>query len=89
MRRPTASRRPLGSSVRADIVNLDVSAELDGYFSDTGLSTSVGEVSALAAGLLEATRLAQLDAMRAARAGNKLNEIGRAVRSGPASTGSA
>jgi methionyl aminopeptidase len=28
-----------------DLVNLDVSAELDGYFSDTGISVAVGEVS--------------------------------------------
>jgi methionyl aminopeptidase len=27
-----------------DLVNIDVSAELDGYFSDTGISVAVGEV---------------------------------------------
>src|SRR5580698_2055671 len=39
-----------------DLVNLDVSAELDGYFSDTGISVAVGQVSAVATRLLEATR---------------------------------
>ena len=62
-----------------DIVNLDVSAELDGYFSDTGISTAVGVVSPVAARLLDATRLAQQDAMGAARAGRQLREVGRAV----------
>jgi len=63
-----------------DLVNLDVSAELDGYFSDTGISVAVGEVSDQAAQLLQATRLAQRDAMDAARAGNRLRDVGRAVQ---------
>ena len=53
-----------------DLVNLDVSAELDGYWSDTGVSIAVGETSQVAQRLLEATRLAQNDAMAAARPGN-------------------
>lgn len=65
---------------QGDLVNIDVSAELDGYWSDTGASTSVGAPSALAGRLLEATQLAQRDAMDAARVGNKLRDIGRAVQ---------
>jgi methionyl aminopeptidase len=64
-----------------DLVNLDVSAELDGYWSDTGASAPVGEVSLLASRLLEATRLAQHDAMTAAQAGRTLRHVGRAVQS--------
>jgi methionyl aminopeptidase len=64
-----------------DLVNLDVSAELDGYVSDTGISVPVGRVSALASRLLEATRRAQRDAMDAARAGRPLREVGRAAES--------
>jgi methionyl aminopeptidase len=64
-----------------DLVNIDVSAELDGYFSDTGVSTSVGVVPAIARRLVEATRLAQRDAMFAARSGNRLRDIGKAVES--------
>jgi methionyl aminopeptidase len=41
-----------------DLVNLDVSIELDGYFSDTGMSVAVGEVRPIARRLLDATRLA-------------------------------
>jgi methionyl aminopeptidase len=63
-----------------DLVNLDVSAELDGYFSDTGISVAVGDVSPVATRLLEATRLAQRDAMDAAQPGARLREIGRAVQ---------
>jgi methionyl aminopeptidase len=63
-----------------DLVNLDVSAELEGYFSDTGISMAVGAVSAEATRLLEATRLAQRDAMEAAQPGARLRDIGRAVQ---------
>lgn len=62
-----------------DLVNVDVSAELDGWFADTGASAPVGRVDPLAARLLEATRLAQRDAMGAARAGRPLRHVGRAV----------
>jgi methionyl aminopeptidase len=63
-----------------DLVNVDVSAELDGYWADTGASAPVGQVSPLATRLLDATRLAQRDAMDAARAGRPLRHIGRAVQ---------
>lgn len=62
-----------------DLVNIDVSAELDGYWADTGASAPVGTVSPERARLLEATRAAQRDAMSAARAGRPLRHIGRAV----------
>jgi methionyl aminopeptidase len=39
-----------------DLVNIDVSAELDGYRADTGASFPVGEVSTEASALLRATR---------------------------------
>ena len=63
-----------------DLVNLDVSAELDGFFSDTGISVAVGDVSPVATRLLEATELAQRDAMRAAQPGARLRDLGRAVQ---------
>jgi methionyl aminopeptidase len=70
----------LSRQLRAgDLVNLDVSAELDGYFSDTGISVAVGPVTAVATRLLRATRQAQADAMDAARPGARLRDIGRAV----------
>lgn len=63
-----------------DLVNVDVSAELDGYFSDTGASVPVGEVSETVTRLIDATRLAQGDAMTAARSGRSLRHVGRAVQ---------
>jgi len=62
-----------------DLVNIDVSAELDGYWADTGASYPVGAVSAQASALLQATRLALQDGMSQARAGAPLRNIGRAV----------
>ena len=63
-----------------DLVNIDVSAELDGFFSDTGISVAVGDVSPVASRLLEATKLAQRDAMNAAHPGAQLRDLGRAVQ---------
>ncbi|HET9446119.1 MAG TPA: type I methionyl aminopeptidase [Steroidobacteraceae bacterium] len=62
-----------------DLVNIDVSAELDGYWADTGASFPVGAVSAQASALLRATRQALEDGMSKARAGEPLRNIGRAV----------
>lgn len=62
-----------------DLVNLDVSAVLDGYWADTGASFAVGAVSARARALLRATRQALDDALLEARAGAPLRNIGRAV----------
>ena len=73
---PSLSRRLCAG----DIVNLDVSAELDGYFADTGMSVAVGDVTSTASRLLEATRMAQHDAMDAAQPGARIREIGRAVQ---------
>ena len=57
-----------------------VSIELDGYFSDTGISVPVGDVTPTARRLLDATRLAQAEAMAAAQPGSRLRDIARAVQ---------
>jgi methionyl aminopeptidase len=62
-----------------DLVNVDVSAELDGYWADTGASVAVGGVAPQHCRLLEVTMAAQRDAMRVARAGRPLRHVGRAV----------
>jgi len=62
-----------------DLVNIDVSAELDGYWADSGASFPVGMVSAQADALLRATRLALEDGMSQAKAGAPVRNIGRAV----------
>jgi methionyl aminopeptidase len=62
-----------------DLVNVDVSAELNGYFADTGASAAVGHVEQRKLALLDATKQAQADAMHAAKAGNSLKAIAKAV----------
>ena len=62
-----------------DLVNIDVSAELDGYWADSGASYAVGEVTPRLRNLLHTTRAALADAMREVRAGVPIRNIGRAV----------
>jgi len=62
-----------------DLVNVDVSAELDGYWADTGASAPVGRVPPRLQLLLFATERAQREGMQAARAGRPIREVGRAV----------
>ncbi|MFT3763154.1 MAG: type I methionyl aminopeptidase [Pseudoxanthomonas sp.] len=70
-----------------DLVNIDVSAELDGYFADTGASFVVGAVDARQRRLLDATRQARDAAIAQLRAGGKLNGIGRTIESVAARNG--
>ena len=65
--------------IAGDLVNVDVSAELAGYVADTGGSFVVGAESDSQRELLEATRLALTAGMQAAKAGVRVNEIGRAI----------
>lgn len=62
-----------------DLVNIDVSAELDGYWADSGASYPVGEVAPRLHLLLQTTRAALRDARAEARAGAPIRNIGRAV----------
>jgi len=62
-----------------DLVNVDVSAELDGYWADTGASAPVGTVAPRLRQLLWTTREAQAEAMQQARAGQLLNRIGSVI----------
>ncbi len=67
--------------VRAgDVVNVDVSAELDGYFADTGGTTVVPPGSAQKTRLCHATRTALERAMKSAQAGRPVNVIGAAIQ---------
>lgn len=62
-----------------DMVNIDVSAELDGYIADTGASTPVPPTTPQQQKLLDFTQLALARAIDTARAGVPLNAVGRAV----------
>lgn len=71
---------PGGRIIKAgDLVNVDVSAELDGYFADTGGTKVVPPSSPIKTRLCHATRTALSEAIKVARAGQPLNRIGRAI----------
>jgi methionyl aminopeptidase len=63
-----------------DVVNVDVSAELDGYFADTGGTTVVPPTNPTKTRLCHATRTALELAMKQARAGQPINGIGAAIQ---------
>lgn len=63
-----------------DLVNIDVSADIDGYFADTGASFAIPPVSAKAERLCRDGKRALWAGINAVKAGAKLNEIGRAVQ---------
>lgn len=62
-----------------ELIHIDVSAELDGYYADTGASLVVSKRDRHLEKLLDATKAALSRALRAAKAGNRLNGIGRTV----------
>lgn len=64
-----------------DIVTVDCGVELDGYFGDFAYTFEVGEVSAEARALLDATRQSLYEGIAQARAGNRIGDIGYAVQS--------
>ncbi len=70
-----------------DVVNIDVSAELDGYFGDTGGTFLVPPVDPKLEYLCQSTRKALRKAMQAAKAGAKLNLIGQAIEKTARQTG--
>jgi len=63
-----------------DIVNIDVSAEKNGYFADTGGTLVVPPTSALKDRLIYSTQLALKQACNYASAGKKLNGIGKSIQ---------
>src|SRR5215210_8434152 len=63
-----------------ELIHIDVSAELDGYYADTGASMVVSRRDRNFERLLEATKAALTKALRAAKAGSPLNGISRTVQ---------
>jgi methionyl aminopeptidase len=62
-----------------DLINIDVSAELDGYYADTGFTVPFGIVDQELLNLCACSKRALGKALGAARAGEKLNRIGEVV----------
>jgi methionyl aminopeptidase len=70
-----------------ELVNIDVSAELDGYFADTGATVPMLPVSSLKQKLATCAQQALEKGIAQATAGKPINEIGRAVEAQARSCG--
>ncbi|MFC5404438.1 type I methionyl aminopeptidase [Cohnella soli] len=70
-----------------DIVNVDVSAELNGYYADSGQSFQLTPVSAEVDRLCRYTYDTMMKTISALKAGVKLNEVGRIFQSEAAKGG--
>jgi methionyl aminopeptidase len=64
-----------------DILNIDVTALLDGWHGDTSRMYAVGEVSTKARLLIEVTYEAMMRGIAAAKPGNTFGDIGHAIQS--------
>jgi methionyl aminopeptidase len=64
-----------------DIVNVDISAFVDGVHGDTNGTVAIGEVSGEVALLIERTREAMHRGIQAALPGREVNIVGRAIES--------
>src|SRR3990172_11933904 len=64
-----------------ELIHIDVSAEMDGYYADTDASMIVSKRERNLEKLLDATKVALTKALHIAKAGSPLNGIGRTVQS--------
>ena len=62
-----------------DVVNIDVSAELGGYFGDTGATFTIPPIEPRIEYLCDVTKKSLKAAMKVARSGAKINQIGLAI----------
>lgn len=62
-----------------DVVNIDVSAELGGYYADTGATTVVGSCSPHKEKLCQSSLRALHQGLKKAKAGARISGIGRAI----------
>ena len=65
---------------QGELIHIDVSAALEGYYADTGASLIVSKHERSLQRLLDATKATLAKALRAAKAGNPLSGIGRTVQ---------
>ena len=62
-----------------DIVSLDLGAIVDGYYGDNAITAAVGEISPELENLLWVAEAAMYKGIDAAKAGNRISDIGHAV----------
>jgi len=63
-----------------DIVSIDIGATYDGYVGDNAFTFPCGDVSAEAQALMDATREGLYEGIKAAKAGNRLGDVGSAIQ---------
>lgn len=66
---------------QGDIVNIDVTAYIDGVHGDTNATYAVGEIDEESALLIERTRIATERGIKAVKPGREVNVIGRVIES--------
>ena len=64
-----------------DIISVDCGAIVEGYHGDAAYTAGVGEISDLAARLIEVTERSMWAGIEQLHKGNRLHEVGRAVQS--------
>ncbi|CAM3495344.1 type I methionyl aminopeptidase [Marinicrinis lubricantis] len=62
-----------------DLVNIDVSAEFDGYYGDSGYSFVLSPGNSEIVKLCDYTQQTMMKVIRSIKAGTKLNEVGRLI----------
>ena len=63
-----------------DLVNIDVSAELNGYFADTGFTMPIGRAPAMTHKLCNASQEALHEALKYVRTGERISSVEKAIR---------
>jgi len=63
-----------------DVISIDIGAAMNGYYGDSAVTLPVGMISEKAATLLRVTEESLYKAIEAARAGNRVSDIGYAVQ---------
>jgi methionyl aminopeptidase len=71
---------PYRTLTEGDIISIDVGVKLDGWFADSAVTFPVGDVSEATRRLLDATREALAEGIRAATVGNRLGDIGHVIQ---------
>ena len=64
-----------------DILNVDVTAIVDGYYGDTSRMFNIGKISVKAKNLIDATYQSMMNAIRILKPGIKLGDIGHEIQS--------
>ncbi len=70
-----------------DLLSIDCGATLDGYVGDSAITLAIGDVTAEASALVDATRAALVAGLAAAQPGQTLGDIGAAISAVAAEAG--